>query len=607
MIVPMKRVAIVCLDKDREATLHRLRRLGVLHVTPSRAPATGDLDATRKALEQVQTALAALADGSAHEGAAATPASLPTDEALAVVDDVLRLLERRRDLEQQAGQVAAERRAQTAFGDFDPEQARALRPHGITLRLYQFPSKGDSPAVPAGATLTVLGTEAGVTSAVLVGSESASLSAREVPLPARSLSSLAHASAAVEHELATVARELAQLAPTQGALADLRTKLEDDLQLQEARAGMGNDDRLTWITGFCPEPAVAAVEAAARAGNWALSVSTPRSDDVVPTQLSSKPWVRQIHAVLEMIGITPGYGEADVSPVFLLFLVLFAAMLIGDAGYGALIVLGALSIRRKWPRVPAQPLHLLRSVGVATMVWGAVTGTWFAIPHLPAALAGLRIEWLAGTDKLATTRHVMLLCFFIGAAHITLAHLWAAARCGRQLTALAQLGWIATTWCMFFVAKTMVLGDSFPAVMVPITIAGIAAIVLFMTPPRLLRSEWFNHVMLPLSLVSNFVDVVSYLRLFAVGTAGVAVATAFNDMSAQMASAGGAGIVGAALVAIFGHTLNLLLCAMGVLVHGVRLNTLEFSAHLGLQWSGVPYRPLQQRAGTGPAATDPTN
>jgi V/A-type H+-transporting ATPase subunit I len=223
---------------------------------------------------------------------------------------------------------------------------------------------------------------------------------------------------------------------------------------------------------------------------------------------------------------------------------------------------------------------------------------------VPPALDALRLDWLAGDDKLAATRHVMLLCFFLGAAHITLAHAWAAVRAGLRPPALAQLGWIATTWCMFFVAKTMVLGDAFPAVMVPVTIAGVVAIVLFMTPKKQLRDEWFNHVMLPLNLVSNFVDVVSYLRLFAVGTAGVAVASAFNEMAARLGAAGGPSTVAAVLVAVFGHALNLVLCAMGVLVHGVRLNTLEFSAHLGLQWSGVPYRPLQRRAPAAEAVGD---
>jgi V/A-type H+-transporting ATPase subunit I len=208
----------------------------------------------------------------------------------------------------------------------------------------------------------------------------------------------------------------------------------------------------------------------------------------------------------------------------------------------------------------------------------------------------MRIDWLAPTDSALGVKNIMLFCFVLGALHLTLAHGWAALRCGKTPQALAQLGWIGSTWLMFFLARSMVLGAEMPGFTEALAWTSIAAIALFMTPPKAIKAEWFNHVMLPLSLVSNFVDVVSYLRLFAVGSAGVAVAQSFNTMAMKAAEGGGSGLVVAAFIALFGHTLNLLLAAMAVLVHGVRLNTLEFSAHLGLQWSGVPYRPFGRNA-----------
>jgi V/A-type H+-transporting ATPase subunit I len=163
----------------------------------------------------------------------------------------------------------------------------------------------------------------------------------------------------------------------------------------------------------------------------------------------------------------------------------------------------------------------------------------------------------------------------------------------RRLRALAELGWIATTWVMFFTARSMVLGFDFPAWGMGVFGAGVLLIAVFMTPFRSIKSEWFNHVMLPLDLIGNFVDVVSYVRLFAVGMATFAMASAFNAMGAGMAEEGSiGGTIAGALVIFLGHTLNILLAAMGVLVHGIRLNTLEFSGHLGLEWKGFPYRPF---------------
>jgi len=123
-------------------------------------------------------------------------------------------------------------------------------------------------------------------------------------------------------------------------------------------------------------------------------------------------------------------------------------------------------------------------------------------------------------------------------------------------------------------------------------VGGIVLIVLFMMPPKEIKDGWFNLALLPLNLVSNFTDVVSYVRLYAVGTAGFAVANAFNNMIFPGGETSIVGLLIGAVLAFLAHTLNILLSTMGVLVHGIRLNTLEFSNHKGISWSGSAYRPF---------------
>jgi V/A-type H+-transporting ATPase subunit I len=89
---------------------------------------------------------------------------------------------------------------------------------------------------------------------------------------------------------------------------------------------------------------------------------------------------------------------------------------------------------------------------------------------------------------------------------------------------------------------------------------------------------------------------VSYVRLFAVGLATVAVATNFNGMAAKVGFGFPSGLI-SAFILFFGHTLNIIMGAMAVIVHGVRLNMLEFSGQLGMQWTGVPYKPFQETEG----------
>lgn len=600
MIVPMRMVTVICRQRDASSTLGQLRELGVLHLLPHQLRPSAELDAVQKQRERVAAALALLPP--AGESA---PESADLD---AIVAEVHRLGGERAAVEQTLAELAAERAQVLPFGDFEPAAAKELAAHGVVLTFYLLTGKGELPPAPAGFALQVLARTATTTAVVVVGPHSPALThptmvVREVPLPARSLSAIERELAAASVRKVAIAARLDALAARRGALASHLRGLDEEIEMLQARAGMHEEPDLAWLGGACPIDALPQVEAEAARRGWALAVREPGPDEPVPTLLRSPRWVKQIHAVLQMLGITPGYAEPDSSALFLVFLVLFAAMLIGDAGYGTLLLVAALLLARGRPA--AQPLLLLRTIAIATIGWGAITCTWFALPTsaLPEFLEYLRLPWLTGPDPLTASRHVMLLCFFLGALHLTVAHAWAALRSWTSLTALAQLGWIACTWFMFAIARYMVLGDDMPSSMWSVLIAGVALIVLFMTPVAKLQDEWFNHVMLPLSLVSNFVDVVSYLRLFAVGTAGVAVASSFNDMAAKAAVGGGFGYVVAALIALFGHGLNLALCAMGVLVHGVRLNTLEFSAHMGLQWSGFAYRPFA-RALTAP--TPPT-
>ena len=97
-----------------------------------------------------------------------------------------------------------------------------------------------------------------------------------------------------------------------------------------------------------------------------------------------------------------------------------------------------------------------------------------------------------------------------------------------------------------------------------------------------------------LGVVNVFSDIVSYIRLWAVGLAGAAISNTVNTLAGPIL--GHAILFIAAIVLLgFGHGLNMILNLLSVIVHGVRLNTLEFSQHLGVSWSGKKYQPFCER------------
>jgi V/A-type H+-transporting ATPase subunit I len=579
MIVPMKKVTILCLESAQDATLEHLHQLGLMHVEPVQLGNRESVEKARKDLEYVRHAMDILP----HHPQTRTSGRT----AIQIVRSLWKLIHERRDLEDEQQDLRHEEARIAPLGEFNPEDIPPLARKGLTVRIFQIDAKRNLPA-PPGAVVRELARDKSVRIFAVIAEGSPAVDGLEIRMPAKSLTGIRSRLAVLERLLEENRAAAATFGGDYPTVAELAGEAEEHVAFLEARTGMGAVGQIVYLRGYCPLRDVSCIREAAQEGGWGLLVETPAETDPVPTLLDNPSWVRPIRTVFEMVGILPGYHEADISAVFLIFLSLFFAMLVGDAGYGALFLGLSLWMRRPKSGVPPHAVHFLMIMSVCTILWGLLTGTVFGIPRLPAVFQAFRVNWLDNTD------HVMGLCFSIGTVHLTLAHLWNFWRNRRTLQAIAQIGWIAITWTMYFAANAMVLNQPFPPFGAGLLAAGVVGVVLFMTPRARLKEEWFNHAMLPLSLVSNFVDIVSYIRLFAVGTASLAVAQAFNQMA--LGSGMNSLLQGlfAALILFLGHALNIVLSVMGVIVHGVRLNTLEFSGHLGMQWTGVAYQPFSR-------------
>jgi V/A-type H+-transporting ATPase subunit I len=583
MIVPMKRVTLLSFQPDQELTLNVLREMGVLHVTPVVVPDSDDLSKVQVKLAEGREALQLLSSikGGVEAHTAGGTAAMAVDDVISAVRDETR---RQKDLSVRIEGLEREEEAVRPFGSVEPSALQALADAGVTVKLCQMAATLPIPVVQ-GALVQVIDEGKRERTLAIVSREEVDCPGRECAWPARPLGSIQRELGETLGALEQSRTVLSGLAVHSGAVRERVVELETVEQFALVRDGMGAWDRINYLTGYCPAERVTELQAAAKQHGWGLMVRDPQADDQVPTLLRNSRWVQPIKAVFDMLGILPGYREIDVSVCFLLFFSLFFAMLVGDAGYGAIFLGLTVMARRKMPKAPVQPFALMIVMSIATMVWGVLTGTYFGIAEIPLVLKSLRIDWLTNEENLK------LLCFVIGTVHLMVAHAWNGLVNRRSLTALAQLGWVGTTLCMFYLSRFMVLGVDMPSFVWPVMAGSVVLIVLFMTPVKALKDEWFNHVMLPLSVVSNFMDVISYVRLYAVGMASLALAMAFNEMAAGFGTGVGARM--AAVVVLFlGHALNLVLAGMGVMVHGVRLNALEFSSHIGLSWTGVAFRPF---------------
>jgi len=600
----MQKITLLCLANDQAGTLEALRDLGVVHLQPQAAQAgatPGDSAATQAELLRLEAALQQLSRMAPEQQETSVAPRTPDSSAPGPDATNGAALARRAEadtaartaLEERLEELQAEATAQADLGHFDPAQVAALLTRGVHVSLHRAPG----PTRPAIANACVVALQAGHNSLlyVLVACEPGLSKDPVVPWPVRSLATIEREIGDTTAALAANQVLLQQLAEQRPALQTWVDTLRDRLNYQRAAEGMGRHQSIQSLQGFCPMPGVPALRAAASRHGWGLVVSEPAVTDPVPTLIHNPAWVRPIQALFDFIKISPGYREVDVSASFLIALSLFFAMIVGDAGYGLLYLLLTLWA---WHRMKPQGIHrypfmLFVLFGVCTMAWGALTGTYFGIQfeHLHPALQRLRYDWLT------SERNVMALCLTIGSIHLTLAHLWNMLRVINSPRALAQLGWIGVVWTMYFGARALFGMAPFPPAFIPFSIASFILIPVFMTPPSRLKADWIMHAMLPLSIISSFGDVLSYLRLFALGMASLQIARSFNDMAMSVGMDSLLAQLGVALILLAGHTLNIVLSIMSVLVHGVRLNALEFSMHLGLEWSGVQYTPFR-RVGT---------
>jgi V/A-type H+-transporting ATPase subunit I len=173
-----------------------------------------------------------------------------------------------------------------------------------------------------------------------------------------------------------------------------------------------------------------------------------------------------------------------------------------------------------------------------------------------------------------------------------------------KIAAFSQLGWLSILWGMYFLVRLIVLengdfGNLQSWVPGPYLLAaGLGLIIVFDEQKgSFFKGLGLGLAKLPLKLldsISSFSDIISYVRLFAVGLASLEVAKAFNAMADNMGFNMPAGL-GAAFILFFGHTLNIVMGVLSLMVHGVRLNMLEFSGHLGMEWAGIAYKPFQNQ------------
>ena len=601
MIVKMLKTMIVCRTEDRSHVLNSLRELGVLHIEQSVAPESQDMLSIKTQIGKFDKAISILADrkGVVIAKGQPPPAASSPEE---IIERVLKLKDATDEIKQQLDTLANARERLLPWGHFSMELIEELRSKGIHVYLCVCP-KSQLDDLQSHGTVNVVRSDKNSIYAALVADHE--LNPRLLPLAPisaklGSLDTVEKEMGALKGKLEQSDAEFNSLSTMLETLNNRRTTLTEELEFTLHLNGMGKESELSFLTGYIPANLRDDMLKAAQTGGWAALMVKPSHDDQVPTLIQRPKLFAMSKPIFDLIGVAPSYTETDISVCFLIFLSIFVGILIGDAGYGALIMGILIAAKMKVKGEDAQlSINLGMCFAFATIVWGLLTGSFFGIEreylkhHLPF-LGG--IHFFTSEDSSQNQANIRYVCFMIAALHLSIAHVWKAFckwEHGHRIIAIGQSGWILFLWGNFCLASFLVASRPFPHFALYLYIVGFVLM--------LLSVEW-NDIggifEFPLSILSSFVDLLSYIRLFAVGLAGVYVAENFNNIAHQAAQIPFpvVGVVLFVIVVVFGHGLNFALGALAILVHGVRLNTLEFSGHVGLSWAGFAYKPFKKNA-----------
>ncbi len=617
MIVKMKHLTLLCMSASSVRTLEALRDLGCVHVdlTSAASQEVANAKGTLSSAETAVRILAAAAKGKVPSAGAGEVRLTDEDLTKKIIDlrsvkscDLVAAVNEvdaaRQKLVDRANALRNYARKYEPFGDFDPAIAAQLRENGFSIELAKVLS-GIAVSVEDGYAQVLSNDGVNQYLACISGKTDAKIEAdknavvERVELPVEKLSAMKHRLMLADEKISGLTKTLAGTNNRVSSIKDCYPALKDRINFAAAEDVLGEQGEVAYIEGWIPYDQLPALRAKAVTESWGILVRDAKEGENPPTFIRPPKLFRPVAALFDALGIAPAYTEADVSVPFLCYFSIFFAMLVGDGGYGLIILSVTLFAWKKTkppkneghrPAVVRSWLTLMTVFSIFTVIWGALSNAWFgaSIPFFNSPVS----EWLGDPSY----RNMMFLCFTIGVSHLMLARIWNGVCTLNDTVCLSEFGWAGILFFMYWVTNSIVgiFTGAIPAALYVLFGVSLVLVFGFTLKPGELKTRGIELGMMPLSVMSALGDIISYVRLFAVGFASLKVAQNFNDMALGLNLPVYLKIIPMLFILLVGHGLNLAMAGLSVLVHAVRLNTLEFSNHKGISWSGYRFSPFKK-------------
>ena len=616
MVDKMIKYSFILLSGETEGFLEKLQELGVVDVTRSVKPID---DYSASVLSSVSSAkniiekLENIDYSKEEDKKAIEMAYAKTIVEKDMVAGASKALADLKDLEAERDAAEKEVKARRPWGDFDRTRLQQLETLGYAVRYYIAPKKKFDQGWAELYPLEVIHEDADNVWFVTVShkDQEYSLPLEQTQAPQASWKEAQARVDALKDKIATTKgtilrykENIAQM--TRNYEADLA---ELDLYLAKASCGSAAENALSIVVGFAPVENEDKLTQAFNASGVYYFKEDATVEDNPPIRLKNNWFARQFEVFTGMYGM-PTYNEFDPTSVLAPFYLLFFAMCMGDAGYGIVLMLFGLALNRGWVKIGMfDGLGTIISIlGAGTLVVGAALGTFFGMPILNLIEPGTGLagyyEFVGGNiaTPMGELPFQMLLALGIGIFHICLAMVIKAVGYTQRLgfkENIATWGWVLLIVGGLIVALlgvgSILSAAAIKWAIIVIGVLSALAIYIFNTPGRnplmnVGAGLWDTYNM----ATGILGDVLSYIRLFALGLAGGMLGAAFNDLALMVKGDGIVTCIPFILILLFGHVLNVLMSALGSFVHPLRLTFVEYFKNAGYEGKGSKYNPLKK-------------
>ena len=601
MISKMKKLAFLIYHKDYDTFLEQVRNLGVVHVvTKSQGEAENqDLQATIRLSARYAAAIKLLEGMNVK---AADKTSGNADKGELILDKLEALQQHDAETNHRIQALEKEITAMEPWGDFKMESLKRLRDAGYEVGFYICSDKvydEEWETQYHAVVINHIGSKVYFVTVTPV-TETVSLDVESAKIADRSLSEIINEKEKLDAERAETEKAMKELA--ENSIPDLKAAQVRASQLVDfdkvklsADSLAGN--KLMLLEGWAPAENAQQLNDFLKSSDVYYEISDPVPGDNVPIQLNNKGFFKLFEPIMKLY-MLPKYNELDLTPFFAPFFMLFFGLCLGDTGYGLFILLGISGYRliAKSISPSMKPiLTLVQLLGLSTAICGLLTGTCFGFN-----LYDLHVPFIQKMKEviMLDNQQMFNLSLILGAIQIifgmTLKAVNQAIQFGFKY-AISTIGWLlvlVSTAVAFAAPGVMAMGGTLHLAILAV---GGLMVYLFNSPGK----NIFLNIGLGLWDTYNMAtgllgDILSYVRLFALGLSGGILAGVFNSLAVGMSPDNViAGPIVMVLIFVIGHSINIFMNVLGAMVHPMRLTFVEFFKNSGYEGGGKEYKPFK--------------